>query len=254
MAKISKTDLLQKKANLEKARLETARIRYEFDALKSEKAKAKKPVNRFFTGVKSWSAISLTVIAVFTAIYKFYEPIAQKIEIEKSQYDTKVSNDMLRFVNDFNNKDRVDKLNIAALSLSAYELDALPYVLFNMESHPENLDICERCMKLIQAKKHVDEEAFYNTIVLFTKNYIQFTDPGLAAKVTTITNYIKLIIDLDFLKIKESETAVFLKSLTDNPNLTQDDRDSIKIFIRNLSKNSQLSSGERKILSTICTP
>jgi len=214
-------ELKLKEAELSRALKEVEKMEFELNASKAEKAISRRWLNRFFKEIRSWSAIIITVIGGFTAIYKFYEPISKKIELEKSQYDTKISKDMLEFVNSFNEKRSEDMLNISALSLSSYEADALPYILYNMESHPENYEICARSLRLIQGKKHTDPDVFYETVMRFFDDYVQFNPTHSNDKMPTIELYIRLMIKLDFFTAeRKAESLRYLKSLAINPVLS----------------------------------
>lgn len=226
-----------KETELQRSLKEVEKLDFELKASRAEKAAAKKWNNKLFKEIKSWSAIIITVVGGGTAIYKFYDPIAKKIEIEKSQYDTKISEDMLGFVNIFNEKKSVDVLNIAALSLSSYETDALPYILFNMESHPENYEICARSLKLIQGKKHSDPDVFYSTIMRFFDDYVQFNPSESDYKMPTIELYIRLMIKLDFLTSdKKAESLAYLKKLANNPVLSVNQQFVLKTKVESIEK------------------
>lgn len=238
MTKLEDLELQAKAAEISKTIKELEKLEFELNNSKAEKAASGKYINRIFRGIKSWSAILLVILGGGTAMFKFYEPIAKKIELEKSQYETRISKDMLDLVKDFNsNAGSTELLNVAALSLSAYESDAMPYILLNLESYADHYEICARSLKLIKGKKHTDEDVFYATIIRFFNNYIQFTAKDEPTKLPTIQSYIHLMVELDFFApARKMEGLNFLNSLETGTLLTGPENDALKPLTTEMKK------------------
>jgi len=179
------------------AEIDLLRLQLEIEKGKKDKEEKNKEskIEAAEKRIKNWLPLILTIVAIGAGLWGLFEPISNFVRERQRAYEVDWNEKMIGFVNDLSSEDQ-SKVNTAIMMLSAYELDALPFLLFKLEetryTSTTEVDLIQRALRIIHDKTSLDKDKF-NALIL--KSAHQFFESGKGKKMNDMENKVDGLIN-----------------------------------------------------------
>jgi hypothetical protein len=152
--------------------------------------------------IKNVVTIAGAVVALASSTWAVFVPIADYFDEKRKTYEVKLSSDMITLVNNLDDSSSQSKVDNSILMLSAYENDAIPYLLYKLEGDGpsekeagKTREVIIRALQIIKNKKSVDKDEMMTLIHDSAHLYFMLNNsPDISpTQKETIYDYIKLL-------------------------------------------------------------